>query len=186
MVELEKNVTVEEVNKAVKEAAENELKGTEYSEVPLVSTDILNNPHSSIYDASSTQLIGENHLKLYVGMTMNGLFKQVVDLLAALFQMDNLPEAPKAIGNYTTIKQIGNLIYTSGHIPVTDTKNFIGKIPNEISMKKAKAASLCAQLTISTLTSSNIELDEITQINTVGFEFRRKLQRTCECVKWIY
>jgi enamine deaminase RidA (YjgF/YER057c/UK114 family) len=46
--------------------------------------------------------------------------------------MDNLPEAPKAIGNYTTIKQIGDLIYTSGHIPVTDTKKFIGKIPNEI------------------------------------------------------
>jgi enamine deaminase RidA (YjgF/YER057c/UK114 family) len=84
--------------------------------------------------------------------------------------MDNLPEAPKAIGNYTTIKQIGYLIYTSGHIPITDTKKFIGKIPNEISIEEGyEAASLCAQLTISTLTSSNIELNKITPINIVGF-----------------
>ena len=43
---------------AVKKAADNELKGIlEYSSIPLVSTDILQNPHSSIYDASSTQLL---------------------------------------------------------------------------------------------------------------------------------
>ena len=51
----------------------NELKGIlEYSEIPLVSTDILNNPHSSIYDASSTQLLDGNHIKLFAGMTTSG------------------------------------------------------------------------------------------------------------------
>ena len=86
VVELEKNVTVEEVNKAVKEAAENELKGIlEYSEVPLVSTDILNNPHSSIYDASSTQLIGENHLKVVCWYDNEwGYSNRVVDLIGSL------------------------------------------------------------------------------------------------------
>ena len=62
VVELEKNVTIEEVNSAIRKASEGELKGIlEYSEIPLVSTDILNNPHSSIYDASSTQLLDNNH-----------------------------------------------------------------------------------------------------------------------------
>ena len=57
--------TIEEVNSAIKKASEGELKGIlEYSEIPLVSTDILNNPHSSIYDASSTQLLDNNHLKV--------------------------------------------------------------------------------------------------------------------------
>ena len=49
VVELEKKVSIDDINKAVKNAADNELNGIlEYSEVPLVSTDILNNPHSSI------------------------------------------------------------------------------------------------------------------------------------------
>ena len=65
VVELEKKVSIDDINKAVKNAADNELNGIlEYSEVPLVSTDILNNPHSSIYDASSTQLLEGNHVKV--------------------------------------------------------------------------------------------------------------------------
>ena len=47
VVELEEKVSIDDINKAVKNAADNELNGIlEYSEVPLVSTDILNNPHS--------------------------------------------------------------------------------------------------------------------------------------------
>ena len=66
VVELEKNVTIEEVNEAIKKASNGELKGIlEYSEIPLVSTDILNNPHSSIYDASSTQLLDNNHYRFH-------------------------------------------------------------------------------------------------------------------------
>jgi glyceraldehyde 3-phosphate dehydrogenase len=53
-----KSITEEEVNMAMKKAAENELKGIlEYSEDPLVSTDIIGNPHSSIFDASLTRVM---------------------------------------------------------------------------------------------------------------------------------
>ncbi len=54
-VVLKKEVSVEEVNAAVKTAAAGKLKGIlEYSEEPLVSCDIIDNPHSCIFDALST------------------------------------------------------------------------------------------------------------------------------------
>lgn len=57
-VELEKNVTAEEVNEVMKEAAEGELKGIlAYSDEPLVSIDFQGDPHSSILDADSTYAI---------------------------------------------------------------------------------------------------------------------------------
>lgn len=57
---LKKNVTAEEVNAAFKKAAQ-KLKGIiEYSEEPLVSTDIIQNNHSCIFDAASTQVLGGN------------------------------------------------------------------------------------------------------------------------------
>ena len=65
---------------------------------------------------------------------------------------DKLPEAPKAAGNYVTVKKIGDFIYTSGHVPITDEKKIIGKIPNDISIEEGyDAASLCAELTIASL-----------------------------------
>jgi glyceraldehyde 3-phosphate dehydrogenase len=65
VVELEKNVTEEEVNKAFKDAAEGDLKGImEYSEDPLVSTDIIGNPHSSIVDGLSTMVMEDNMVKV--------------------------------------------------------------------------------------------------------------------------
>lgn len=55
--------TVEEVNGAVKAAAEGPLKGIlAYSEDPLVSTDIITNPHSSVFDSGLTQIIGNGNL----------------------------------------------------------------------------------------------------------------------------
>ena len=86
VVELEKNVTIEEVNKAVKEASETTLKGIlEYSEVPLVSTDILQNQDSSIYDASSTQIIDKNHVKVVCWYDNEwGYSNRVVDLISEL------------------------------------------------------------------------------------------------------
>ena len=86
VVELEKSVSIEDVNKAVMHAADNELKGIlEYSEVPLVSTDILNNPHSSIYDASSTQILDENHVKVVCWYDNEwGYSNRVVDLIGNL------------------------------------------------------------------------------------------------------
>lgn len=65
VAELDKNVTAEEVNAVLKEAAEGDLKGVlEYSEDPLVSTDIVGNPHSSIVDGLSTMVLEDNMVKV--------------------------------------------------------------------------------------------------------------------------
>ena len=54
-----KEVSVEAVKAAVKAAAEGELKGVlEYTEDPIVSTDIMGDPHTSIFDATETKVIG--------------------------------------------------------------------------------------------------------------------------------
>jgi glyceraldehyde 3-phosphate dehydrogenase len=59
-VMLDKTVTVEEVNKKFKEMAEGKLKGIlQYSTDPLVSSDIVRNPHSSIFDSQMTDVNGQ-------------------------------------------------------------------------------------------------------------------------------
>ena len=58
-VELEQDVTVEQINAAMKKASENELKGIlAYTEDPIVSIDIVGNPASSIFDAGLTMVLG--------------------------------------------------------------------------------------------------------------------------------
>ena len=65
VAEMAKNVTVEEVNAAIRAAAENELKGIlEYTEDPIVSSDIVHDPHSSIFAAAQTMVMGGNMLKI--------------------------------------------------------------------------------------------------------------------------
>ena len=82
---------------------------------------------------------------------------------------DKLPEAPKAAGNYVTVKKIGDFIYTSGHVPITDEKKTIGKIPNEISIEEGyDAASLCAELTIASLLTIS-DIKELIPVNVLGF-----------------
>jgi len=57
---LKKETTVEAVNKAMKKASETYLKGIlEYSEEPLVSSDIIGNKHSSIFDSELTKVNGK-------------------------------------------------------------------------------------------------------------------------------
>jgi len=57
---VKKKTTAEAVNKAIKKASETYLKGIlEYSEAPLVSTDIIGNPHSSIFDSQLTRVNGK-------------------------------------------------------------------------------------------------------------------------------
>ncbi|MCK9555442.1 type I glyceraldehyde-3-phosphate dehydrogenase [bacterium] len=64
-VELAKEVTIEEVNAAVKKAAESELKGIlEYEEAPIVSVDIVGNSASSVFDALSTMVMNGNMVKV--------------------------------------------------------------------------------------------------------------------------
>lgn len=80
-----------------------------------------------------------------------------------------LPKAPQAAGNYVTIKKIGDFIYTSGHVPISDDVKFIGKIPNDISIDDGyKAASLCAELTIASLLTVS-EIEKLIPVNVIGF-----------------
>ena len=63
--ELNCTVTKEEVNAAIKEAAEGSMKGIlQYSEDPLVSIDIIDNTHSSIFDSLLTQVMDGNFVKI--------------------------------------------------------------------------------------------------------------------------
>ncbi|MBX3420235.1 MAG: type I glyceraldehyde-3-phosphate dehydrogenase [Pirellulaceae bacterium] len=59
-VNLKKEVTVQDINSAMKAAAEGPLKGIlDYTEDPIVSTDIIHDPHSSIFAADFTQVLGD-------------------------------------------------------------------------------------------------------------------------------
>jgi len=80
--ELENSATAEEVNKALKEAAEGELKGIlAYSDEPLVSMDYRKDPNSSIIDGLSTMTVGDNLVKVVSWYDNEwGYSSRVVDL----------------------------------------------------------------------------------------------------------
>jgi glyceraldehyde 3-phosphate dehydrogenase len=64
--ELSKNTTRDDINKAMKEAASGKMKGIlQYTEDPIVSTDVIHNPHSSIFDGLSTMVMGKNLAKVF-------------------------------------------------------------------------------------------------------------------------
>ena len=65
---LSKDVTKQEINAAMKKAAEGELKGIlQYTEDPIVSTDVLHSAYSSVFDADLTMVMGEksNFVKVF-------------------------------------------------------------------------------------------------------------------------
>ena len=88
---LSQDVTEDQLNEAVYEASQTErLSGiVEYSTLPVVSTDIIGNPHSSIFDAPFTKVVQGNMVK-----TLNwydnewGYSNRVVDLLGILDRLD--------------------------------------------------------------------------------------------------
>ncbi|HNW76163.1 MAG TPA: type I glyceraldehyde-3-phosphate dehydrogenase [Bacteroidales bacterium] len=64
-VELDRPVTADEINAAMKTAANGPMKGIlEYTEDPIVSHDIIGNTHSSIFDSLMTKIIGGNFVKV--------------------------------------------------------------------------------------------------------------------------
>ena len=81
-----RNTTAEEVNAALKSAAEGEMKGIlAYTEDPVVSTDMLHNPNSSIVDAQMTKVLDGNLLKVVSWYDNEwGYSCRVVDLVAFL------------------------------------------------------------------------------------------------------
>ncbi len=79
---LKRDVTVEEVNQAVKEAAEGPLNRVlEYSEEELVSTDIIGRDHSAIFDSKLTKVMEGNMVKVFSWYDNEwGYSMRVVDL----------------------------------------------------------------------------------------------------------
>jgi glyceraldehyde 3-phosphate dehydrogenase len=87
VAELERAVTAAEVNAAMREAAARPpLAGVlEYSEEPLVSSDIIHNVHSAIFDAPSTRVLGGNFVKVLAWYDNEwGYASRVVDLIRRL------------------------------------------------------------------------------------------------------
>jgi len=80
---MSKPVTAESVNSALKEAAEGRLKGIlAYTEDPVVSTDMMQNPNSSIVDAQLTKVVGGNLLKVVAWYDNEwGYSMRVIDLI---------------------------------------------------------------------------------------------------------
>lgn len=67
VAELGREVTKEELDAAFKKAADTYLKGIlEYTEEPIVSSDVIGNPHSAIYDALASMVLGEKSNKVKV------------------------------------------------------------------------------------------------------------------------
>ncbi len=65
VAELKKPATVADINKAMQESSQKELKNVlEYTEDPVVSSDIIGNSHSAVFDAKSTMILGNNLVKV--------------------------------------------------------------------------------------------------------------------------
>ncbi len=83
---LKKGTTVEEVNNLFKSVSQNHLKKIiEYTEDEIVSKDIVGNPHSAIFDAKSTMMIGDKFLKILSWYDNEwGFSSRMVDLIKIL------------------------------------------------------------------------------------------------------
>jgi glyceraldehyde 3-phosphate dehydrogenase len=83
---LTKNASADDVNAAMKAAADGEFKGIlEYTTDPIVSSDIIGNPYSCIFDAGMTTVVGDNMVKV-LGWYDNeyGYSNRTVDLIAKM------------------------------------------------------------------------------------------------------
>ena len=87
-VTLKKATTVEKINAAMQKAAEGKLKGIlEYTEDPIVSVDIIGNPHSSIFDSKATMGITSKVFKVLSWYDNEyGYAMRMVDMMRMLFK----------------------------------------------------------------------------------------------------
>jgi glyceraldehyde 3-phosphate dehydrogenase len=101
---LERDITVEEINNALKKAAKHSMHGIiEYCEEPLVSSDFLNNNHSAIVDALSTMVVDKRKAKLLAWYDNEwGYSCRVIDLVQYVSQT-----LPKGQATYQKLKAIG-------------------------------------------------------------------------------
>ena len=84
--ELSGKTTREEINAAMKAAAEGPMKGVlEYTEDPIVSVDVIGNAHSSIFDSQLTKVIGGNFVKIISWYdNENGYSNRMADLVVKM------------------------------------------------------------------------------------------------------
>lgn len=87
--ELKRSVTVEEVNALFAQAADGELKDIlGYETRPLVSTDFVNDPRSTIVDAPSTMVVDGTHLKIYLWYDNEwGYVNRMMDITSMIARM---------------------------------------------------------------------------------------------------
>ena len=90
VAQVERPATVQEVNAALKQAAEGSLRGIlRYSEEPLVSTDLIGDPHSAIVDAELTMVIDGNFVKVVAWYDNEWAYSvRCVDLLKYIARRD--------------------------------------------------------------------------------------------------
>jgi glyceraldehyde 3-phosphate dehydrogenase len=83
VVEVRRSTTKDEINAAMKAAAEGPMKGIlEFCTDPIVSTDVIGNPHSSVFDSLSTNVMGGNLVKVLSWYDNEwGFSQRVVDAL---------------------------------------------------------------------------------------------------------
>ena len=91
VVELDSDVTVDEVNATFKAAADGPMSGIlEYNEDAIVSTDVIGNPHSSVFDPAGTHVLGGNLVKVMSWYDNEwGYSNRVVDLIERLGKFVN-------------------------------------------------------------------------------------------------
>ena len=85
---LKKDVTADDVNGALKEAAEGKLKGIlQFTEEPLVSVDFMANPHSAIVDGDYTRIIDDNMIKVLAWYDNEwGYSCRMIDLIKFMYK----------------------------------------------------------------------------------------------------
>jgi glyceraldehyde 3-phosphate dehydrogenase len=85
-VKLSRKVTKDEINAAMKEAADGPMKGIlQYNEDPIVSADIIGNPHSSVFDAELTTVMEGDFVKVISWYDNEyGYSCRVVDMIALI------------------------------------------------------------------------------------------------------
>ena len=90
VTEMKRDVTDEEVNEVVRSAAQMKRfqRIVEYCDDPIVSTDIIKNPHSAIFDSLATRVVGGNYLKTVTWYDNEwGYSNRVVDLIGLLSRL---------------------------------------------------------------------------------------------------
>ena len=90
-VRLSKNTTYEEICAAMKEASEGSLKGVlKYTEDPIVSTDLVGEECTSIFDAKAGLMIGDNFAKVVSWYDNEyGYSKKILELVEYMYSVDN-------------------------------------------------------------------------------------------------